>query len=110
MESQRQGERVFHYRYVPYGTRFEIAEGNRQDDDAREPQRLFDNELAVDVGGVCWGYEGVTQSVLDHHFLREEGQFPSAAAAVLHSAARIGERFAKRTGNVWLVSHINPDF
>jgi hypothetical protein len=119
MEPLHHGERAFHYRYVPYGTRFKAVGGERSVDehngDKRDlderKRRLFANELAVDVGGVCWGHNGVADSVLDHHFRREdEGQFPSAAAAVLHRAADIAERFATRPGKIWLVSHVNPDF
>jgi hypothetical protein len=49
-------------------------------------------------------------AVLDHHFYRDRGQFPSATSAVLHNAARIRERFAARHDTVWLVTHREPDF
>lgn len=99
----------FRYRYVPYGTNFGQADGPRQDADDG-PTRLHENELVTDVGGTCWGCDGEELPVLDHHFFRKEGQFPSAAAAVLHNAARISERFTGRQDTVWLVSHRDPDF
>jgi hypothetical protein len=106
----------FKYRYVGYGTVFKRAEGlrdrvGRSEEDPFAPSRLFANELVVDVGGVCWGYEGEESPIIDHHFRREKGgQFPSAAAAVLHNAVRIHERFKDCNGILWLVTHDQPDF
>ncbi|HEV2970893.1 MAG TPA: hypothetical protein VGY55_13055 [Pirellulales bacterium] len=99
----------FKYRFVRFGTRFTSAAAARINSSA-EPAVLHENELAVDVGGVCWGLDRETLPVLDHHFHRSQGQYPSAAAAVLHNAERIGERLGSGNGDVWLVSHQQPDF
>ena len=71
-------------------------------------------------GVKCWGPDGEGAAVLDHHFYREEGQFPSASSAVLHNAARIYETFgrppvdkegaAAGSSVFWLVTHRQPDF
>jgi hypothetical protein len=99
----------FRYRYVPFGSKFTAAAGQRQDA-AAEPKRLFENELAVDVGGVCLGHDS-DLAVIDHHYFRADGrQFPSAAAAVLHQASAIAARFRGRQDDFWLVSHRAPDF
>jgi hypothetical protein len=101
----------FRYRFVPYGTRFVTAKGERHARGAHHAEReLFENELAADVGGSCWGHDGETLPVLDHHFYRGEGQFPSATSAVLHHAARIRERLGARQDTIWLVTHRDPDF
>ena len=99
----------FQYRYVPFGASFKKAGGVRED--ARtEPTQLFENELVVDTGGVCWGHNGEDRAIIDHHFVRGDGrQFPSASAAVLHKADAIRERF-QTTGRLWLVTHTLPDF
>ncbi len=108
-EDQESPAKSFKYRFVRFGTHFVSAPGVR-DNPGDEPAALHENELAVDVGNVCWGLDDETLSVLDHHFRRTDGQFPSAAAAVLHNAKRIHERFAGRDGEIWLVSHQKPDF
>jgi len=101
----------FRYRFVPYGTRFVAAAGERPELGAlHQGRELYENELAADVGGVCWGCAEQTLAVLDHHFFRHEGQFPSAATAVLHNASRIRDRFADPRDTIWLVTHRNPDF
>jgi hypothetical protein len=104
---------IFNYRYVPYGTKFQTGVGIRTQtgrDDSLDSGTLYENELAADVGGVCLGYSNERLAVVDHHFHRSVGQFPSAAAAVLHKAHLIAERFIGKTENVWLVSHNEPDF
>ena len=100
---------AFKYRFVRFGTRFTSADGPRPNRSA-DPAALFENELAVDVGSICWGFDGETLAVLDHHFHRPAGQFPSAAAAVLHNADSIRERLGSFDDEVWLVSHQQPDF
>ena len=66
----------FRYRFVPYGTRFVAAKGERHAPRAHHAEReLFENELAADVGGSCWGHDGETLPVLDHHFYRGAGSF-----------------------------------
>jgi hypothetical protein len=80
---------------------------------------LFDNEIAVDVGSQCLGHDGCDALVLDHHFERP-GNFPAAAAAVLHLAGGLVEvtqlRTRGRAGRevapppIWLVTHDQPDF
>ncbi len=106
----------FHYRYVKYGTHFRTAPGMRTatlrgtvDEVEQDSSLLYDNEVAVDVGGACCGWDGETGLVFDHHFQRA-GQFPSAAAAVLHHATRIFEQTRGIDGPIWLVSHRQPDF
>ncbi len=100
---------AFKYRFVRFGTRFTSADGPRPNRSA-DPAALFENELAVDVGSICWGLDGETLAVLDHHFHRPAGQFPSAAAAVLHNAHNIRERLRSYEDEIWLVSHQQPDF
>jgi len=72
------GTLEFFYRQVPFGCRFERATGMR--DPLSSPTLLFENEIAVDVGGECNGYAGCTSMIFDHHFVRD-WNFPSAAAA-----------------------------
>lgn len=98
----------FRYRYVPFGTRFVSVPGERTEVGG-SPCELFENELVVDVGGVSWGYDGEQRPILDHHFVRPSGQYPSAAASVLHNAGRVHARFHSLP-LVWLVSHVTPDF
>jgi hypothetical protein len=99
----------FRYRFVGYGTRFSPASGTRPDRDS-DPGKLYENELALDIGGVCMDSSDAELPVIDHHFFRESGQFPSASAAVLHKATIIAKRFGEREDDFWLVSHRNPDF
>ena len=103
----------FRYRYVPFGTAFLPGEDLRSNGDT-EPEKLYANELVVDVGGVCRGYQGEQLHIYDHHFFRADGQFPSASAAVLHHASDIHEAFAAdkpgRDNVLWLVTHRDPDF
>jgi hypothetical protein len=98
----------FRYRFVDFSTRFTAARGLRENG-AGEPQRLFENEIALDVGGECWGFN-TDAAVLDHHFPRP-GQFPSASAAVMHHAEPLLRAFGEGGfDQVWLVSHREPDF
>jgi len=98
----------FRYRYVGFGTSFVSTSGDRPDAGAHQND-LFENELAVDVGNVCWGLHGETRTIIDHHFYRQCDQFPSASAAVLHKAGPIWDRF-HATSVMWLVTHRDPDF
>ena len=102
---------TFKYRFVNFGTVFSAGHGNRSPDDGGgSPNLLYKNELAMDVGGVCWGYQDEQLAVIDHHFQRE-GQFPSASAAVLHKAGPICKKFSSDANDViWLVTHKQPDF
>lgn len=100
----------FKYRYVGYGTNFVAVKGYRLDATSAEPRDLYENEVAVDVGGVCLGYKNETLAVLDHHFFRDRGQFPSAAAATLHLASLLYQRFGNHDGTIWIVTHRDPDF
>jgi len=68
----------------------------------------------VDVGGVCFGYEGETRPIFDHHFDRKPANFHCAAAVVLHHAEDIvqwwrnlGEEEQSRAK---IVTHEKPDF
>ena len=100
-------------RFVGYGAAFQHSAGVRKDDSsgAAERLQLFDNEIAVDVGGVCWETGGVDLRVIDHHFDRESGNFPCAAAGVLHLAERIKDWAGGGHGEpVWIVTHQDPDF
>ena len=99
----------FSYRQVGFGTRFQGKEGARPR--KAKPQFLYENELVVDVGNTCWGYEGETLRVLDHHFHRPDN-FPSASAAVLESAGRIAAWVQTNPAitDYVLVTHSDPDF
>jgi hypothetical protein len=100
----------FHYRFVPFGTHFTTAQGMRAAGDATNVSALYENELAVDVGGRQWGIEGESGAVLDHHLIAE-GRAPSASAAALHRAEAIRARFRAGGATVtWLVTHRDPDF
>jgi len=101
---------AFRYRYVDFGTVFTGDPAMRDAESRTEsPGTLFSNELALDVGGTCWG-SNEPLPVLDHHFCRE-AQFPSSAAAVLHKAPAIRGRFgSQRDGVLWLVTRKHPDF
>jgi hypothetical protein len=104
---------TFRYRFVGFGTRFSTAAATRiaPPVDENDRRTLCDNELAVDVGGVCWGHAEVKDHVIDHHFHRDDGgQFPSAAAAVLHQAPLLAEKLGDLHGDFWLVTHRDPDF
>jgi hypothetical protein len=99
------------YRFVPYGTAFQPCDGARPATDF-EAKNLYRNEIAADVGGVFWPDSGSSQlPVIDHHFARTD-QFPSATAAVLHSTEKVAEWWNRATAfeEVWLVTHVNPDF
>jgi hypothetical protein len=99
---------IFRYRFVDFGTSFTGDSRLRGPaDGAASPGTLFANELAVDVGGTCWG-DNEPLAVIDHHF-HLEAQFPSASAAALHKAALIRQRFAHQDV-VWLITHKEPDF
>ncbi len=95
------------YRYVAFGTRFTRASGCRTDP-AERVSDLYENELAVDVGGECWGFN-TDLPVIDNHFFRAAGHFPCAAAGVLHNAGRIQRKFGG-ADTLWLVTHVQPDF
>jgi hypothetical protein len=116
----------FRYRYVGFGTRFELPNKDsgreRTDppnpngkDDANAEHVLYFNELVADVGGECHVIDNGL-AVLDHHFTRTDTieQYPSAATAVLHNARRIRDRFfdgdRPRFNTIWLVTHQTPDF
>lgn len=77
-----------------------------------EEDRLYANEIAVDVGGRCWGFN-TEEPIIDHHFVREEGNYPSAAAAVLHLCGKIAEwleNLSPEARSIQIVTHCNPDF
>ena len=101
----------FRYRFVPFGTQFRPATGSRPHD-CSDVQLLFENEIAADVGGTFWWDSTDTLiPVIDHHFSCDN-QFPSAAAAVLHSADRVQAwaNSVSRFEQVFLVTHEFPDF
>jgi hypothetical protein len=100
----------FHYRFVGFGTHFVPAPGSRAAGDTADPSTLYENELAVDVGGRAWGLDGETAAVLDHHLV-DAGRAPSASTAVLHRAEAIRSRFrASGMETIWFVAHRDPDF
>lgn len=102
---------TFKYRYVAFGTNFDFRPGARHlEDESTNPSALHENEIALDVGNICWGYDGEPLCVIDHHFERP-GQFPSASAAVLYKAQLIKEKVrARDDDSIWLVTHVQPDF
>jgi hypothetical protein len=102
---------TFRYRYVRFGTNFESRPGDHLLEDARSnPKGLHENEIALDVGNICWGCDEDPLAVIDHHFQRKD-QFPSASSAVLHKARLIREKFEGHNGGlIWLVTHVQPDF
>jgi hypothetical protein len=100
----------FRYRFVGFGTHFVTASGIRAAGDTTHPTTLYENELAVDVGGRAWGLDGEVAAVLDHHLVTP-GRAPSASTAVLHRADAIRARFrANEAPAIWLVAHRDPDF
>jgi hypothetical protein len=101
----------FRYRYVDFGTVFRPRDGARAESAADDdPAALFANELALDVGGICWGSDGERLSVIDHH-LQSAERLPSASAAVMRLGGRIQEKFhSGRASPIWLVTHRQPDF
>jgi hypothetical protein len=100
---------TFKYRYVDFGTKFTKGEGVRPAENrATDPSQLHANEIAMDVGGECWGYEGCTLPVFDHHFTRPD-QYSSATIAVLDHAQAIRAEVGTQP-LVWLVTHRDPDF
>jgi hypothetical protein len=102
---------TFRYRHVDFGTNFESRPGGRTLADVRgNPRALHENEIALDVGNICWGCDEERLAVIDHH-LQRKNQSLSASAAVLHKAELITEKVASRnTGLIWLVTHVQPDF
>ena len=108
----------FAYRYVKYGPSFSADPALRAPGPvaAGTDERLAANEVAVDVGSCCFGWDGCDLPVFDHHFARA-GQFPSAAATVLAHAVSLQTLVAERMrtagagpdATIWLVSHREPD-
>lgn len=100
----------FFYREVGFGTHFEVQDGLRKTAD-QPPNRLFANEIAVDVGGVCFGYKDEPGWIFDHHFTRtgNDENFPCAAVAVIHGFPAIRKHF-DCFEDVWIVTHKSPDF
>jgi len=101
----------FRYRYVDFGTVFQPRDGERPEGASdHDAPGLFENELALDVGGICWGSNDELLSVIDHH-LQTPDRLPSASAAVLRLAPKVQTKFAAgRIPLVWLVTHKQPDF
>jgi hypothetical protein len=103
---------LWKYRYVNFGTDFRSVAGTRHAIEDGPSTRLYENELVVDVGAACFGHNGETRWIIDHHFKRDH-QFPCASAGVIHKAAHIRERYrpiAESGEPIWLVSHRQPDF
>ncbi len=109
---------LFAYRYVKYGPAFEAEPGIRAPGPIAPgtDEHLAGNEVAVDVGSRCHGWDGCTLPIFDHHFTRA-GQWPSAAATVLaHAtvlqsvvAGRMRQAGAGPDDTIWLVTHREPD-
>jgi hypothetical protein len=103
----------FRYRFAPFGTSFIRQQGLRPHQGRVNEQDLYEDEIAVDVGGACWDSTGANAGVLDHHFLlagTNRQPFPSAAAAVLHQASLVAGSYKDRFETAWLVTHQQPDF
>lgn len=108
----------FKYRYVSFGTNFELRQGARtvaaprKEDKAprEEVHYLYANEIACDVGGQCLGFDGFGGMVFDHHFARP-AQYASASACVLHHSRALGawRPTEEAKGVIWLVTHTEPD-
>lgn len=108
----------FAYRYVKYGPAFEAGPGIRATGPVAPgtEERLDANEVAVDVGSRCYGWDGCTLPIFDHHFTRA-GQWPSAAVTVLAHATALQSVIAERMrqagagpeATLWLVTHREPD-
>lgn len=108
----------FAYRYVKYGPAFEAEAAVRAHGPVTSgsEERLAANEVAVDVGSRCWGWDGCDLPIFDHHFPRA-AQWPSAAATVLAHATALQTVVAERMGRagagpdatIWLVTHREPD-
>jgi hypothetical protein len=103
---------TFRYRFVRFGTTFTWTEGSRDAHAAEaEPWKLYENEIAVDVGGSCLGCDGSSLNVIDHHFFSREGTIPSATCAVMHHGPELVERFGGHGfKTIWLVAHRDADF
>jgi hypothetical protein len=95
------------YRFVNFGTQFQSVAGDRSEANSN-PSALYANEVATDVGSRCWVRDG-DPLVIDHHF-SGPGRFPSASAGVMHLAPMLWDTFHDRDGELWLVTHRQPDF
>jgi len=113
----RKNIRIF-TRLVRFGTSFQTSA--EQYDPVAAPRSakdlgdfLFANEIAVDIGGACVGYRGESRLVFDHHFAGREGNFPSAAAALLHLRRHIEtwlDGLPPESPCIQIVTHQSPDF
>lgn len=101
------------FRYTKYGNQFRETRDFRLANS--DPESLCENEVAVDVGNVCWNYQEQQRRILDHHFEWENG-CPSAAVAVLYhvdALASWANEVSSRPdfpGEFWITTHHNPDF
>lgn len=107
-------------RVVPYGTQFTPQPGVRLAAPANEQDEpsLFDNEIAVDVGGACFSWQGETRAIFDHHFARQtppygDDNYPAAACAVLHQIKDVADRVRRNqesgAAELWIITHRDPD-
>ena len=105
-------------RLARFGTSFKNHEGVHDPRAESWPEEevaesLFANEIAVDIGGACVGYQNEQRLIFDHYFAGRVGNFPSAAAAVLH-LNQIVESWLQElpddTPCLQIVTHQEPDF
>ncbi len=96
-----------HHRFVSVGHLFTAEKGDRCDSKAAE-HLLFENEIATDVGSVCFGVKGEKRMIFDHH--EKEIPYPCASVAVAENAGAIREWAQGRSGAIWIVTHAPPDF
>jgi hypothetical protein len=84
----------------------------------REDDRLlYENEVAVDLGGSCYGENGEERLIFDHHFSSPGMNIPSASSAVLRYAKELHDTILERVyergagaRDIWIVTHQSPDF
>ena len=116
---------TFKYRTVGYGTPFQSNPSARIGWSTNKPDpQLHYNEIVVDVGSQCNGYDDCALQIYDHHFQREDMKekvrgspifnYGSAAVTVLANVKAIAgfvQRLrASKIDTVWIVSHQTPDF
>ena len=108
---------VFRRRLVHFGVRFEAARGERKGVKREDDRLLYENEVAVDLGGSCYSENGEERLIFDHHFSSPGMNNPSASSAVLRNAKKLHDTILERVyergageREIWIVTHQSPDF